>query len=393
MLCSVVLVNSWRVVNAKGGTEKVFCELANALNKRGFFVTMLFCDSQCGNPGFAVDDEVRLINVGEKEGRVAKMICKIKAFSLNNKARKKKRSFLKIEKLSLLFEKARMDLENADVIISFQPETTFVIKEKLQIRTPVISMFHHNPGKYFEEPLFEPYFKNALSKCEVLQVLRPEFLSELVDFNVGKSVCIPNFCPKLRQQKDLSAKKIVYTGRVNIKQKRVDLLIESFALLKDVFPDWCVEIWGELNLNAHDTKYVRALINRLGLRGRVFLMGVTDDVESALLGASIFAFPSAYEGFGLSLIEAMMVGLPSVGCVDCPAVNTLIKNNVNGFLVEPNPRSFANGLSTLMVDVNCRKLYGMEARKIARHYGPDVVWDSWESLIKGVVSKSKGNES
>lgn len=392
MSCSVVLVNSWRVVGAKGGTEKVFCDLANALNRRGFLVTMLFCDPRRGNPGFAVDNEVRLLNVGEVEGVVARTIRKIKAFSWKRGERKKKRSFLRINRFSSLFEKARDVFEHADVVISFQPETTFIIKEKLRIEVPVISMFHHNPSKYFDEPLFDPFFKRALLKCEALQVLRPEFSRELSDFDVGELVCIPNSCPLMRQQKELMSKKIVYTGRVNLKQKRVDLLVESFALLKDRFPDWCVEIWGELNLNAHDTEYVRALIEKLGLRNRVFLMGVTDNVESILMGSSIFAFPSAYEGFGLSLIEAMMVGLPSVGCVDCPAVNTLIKNNVNGFLVEPNPRSFADGLSALMADVDRRKLYGAEARKTARCYDPDAVWKLWESLIMRVVDKSKNSK-
>lgn len=158
MSCSVVLVNSWRVVGAKGGTEKVFCDLANALNRRGFLVTMLFCDPRRGNPGFAVDNEVRLLNVGEVEGVVARTIRKIKAFSWKRGERKKKRSFLRINRFSSLFEKARDVFEHADVVISFQPETTFIIKEKLRIEVPVISMFHHNPSKYFDEPLFDPFF-------------------------------------------------------------------------------------------------------------------------------------------------------------------------------------------------------------------------------------------
>lgn len=390
MSYSVVLVNSWRVVNAKGGTEKVFCELANALNKRGFRVTMLFCDPNQGEPGFVVDDEVRILNVGMgREGWASKVVSKIRAFSFDSETRKKKRSWLKIEKFSGCLKKAKKLLEESDVVLSFQPETTFILKKRLLIKTPMISMFHHNPSKYFSDPLFNPFFWEALSECEILQVLRPEFIKELVDVGLEKAVCIPNSCAILKQQRNLSARKIVYTGRVNLKQKRVDLLIKSFALLKDDFPDWCVEVWGELNLNSHDTKYVRALIERLGLGGRIFLKGATNDVESVLLSSSIFAFPSAYEGFGLSLIEAMMVGLPCVGCVDCPAVNTLIRNECNGILVEPNPKSFAKGLSILMENEACRNLYGGEARRTAMFYEPETVWNSWELLLKNIVSKSE----
>ena len=35
----VVLLNLWRVVGSKGGTEKVFCDMANALHNRGYDVT------------------------------------------------------------------------------------------------------------------------------------------------------------------------------------------------------------------------------------------------------------------------------------------------------------------------------------------------------------------
>ena len=40
----VVLVNTWRVVNAKGGTEKVFCDMANALDLMGYNVTAICLD-------------------------------------------------------------------------------------------------------------------------------------------------------------------------------------------------------------------------------------------------------------------------------------------------------------------------------------------------------------
>lgn len=49
-------------------------------------------------------------------------------------------------------------------------------------------------------------------------------------------------------------------------------------------------------------------------------------------GRGYFAFPSAYEGFGLSLAEAMSMGLPAVGYKSCSAVNELIVDGKNGFV-------------------------------------------------------------
>lgn len=387
MTCSVLLVNSWRVINAKGGTEKVFCSLANALNRRGYSVVMLCCDPKQGRPGFYVDPEVVFLNVGEKELFVEKVLSKLKSISFDSSVRKRKRGLLKIDRLTRLLSKERERIGLADVIISFQPETSYVLKKRLQVTAPIISMFHHDPEVYFEDPLFDSTYREVLSNCEILQVLRPEYVEKMLGI-AQKVVCIPNSCPEYKQQKDLSSCKIVTVGRINLKQKRTDLLVEAFSLLKDDFPDWTVEVWGELGLNSRDTRYVAGLIDRLGLRDRVFLKGISEDVESVLRSSSIFAFPSAYEGFSLALIEAMMVGIPPVGCVDCSGVNTLIENGSNGILAEPNSKSFAEALKLLMENEEKRLLCGNGARRTAEPYNPDAVWASWERLIDEVVDKT-----
>lgn len=55
-----------------------------------------------------------------------------------------------------------------------------------------------------------------------------------------------------------------------------------------------------------------AEIERQGLNGRVRFIGFVDDADLPALysGASLFAFPSLYEGFGLPLLEAMGCGVP-----------------------------------------------------------------------------------
>lgn len=203
---SVLLVNSWRVIDAKGGTEKVFCDLANALNDRGFSVTQLCCDSKKGKPGFKLEEGVRFVNVGRCLGRWEKLFSKLKAISLRSLERKKKRGFLKIRALSRSYREVSWLFEESDVVISFQPETTYILKEELGVKVPIVSMFHHDPKFYFTDPLFYLY-KDSLLQCNVLQVLRPEFVRELLNIGAERVVCIPNVCPRFEWQKDLSRKK------------------------------------------------------------------------------------------------------------------------------------------------------------------------------------------
>lgn len=55
-------------------------------------------------------------------------------------------------------------------------------------------------------------------------------------------------------------------------------------------------------------------VQRLGLSERVKFIGYADDADLPALyrTASVFAFPSLYEGFGLPLLEAMASGVPVV---------------------------------------------------------------------------------
>jgi len=59
---------------------------------------------------------------------------------------------------------------------------------------------------------------------------------------------------------------------------------------------------------------VFALPSRLGLSQRVSFIGPVSDEELPLLyaGASVFLFPSLYEGFGLPVLEAMACGTPVI---------------------------------------------------------------------------------
>ena len=125
-------------------------------------------------------------------------------------------------------------------------------------------------------------------------------------------------------------------------------------------------------------------ISLQAIRTSVF-QRATDNVLDVYNKAAIFAFPSAYEGFGLALTEAMSAGLPAVGCKSCPAVNELIKDGENGFLCENGVDAFAQALEKLMSDEELREKMGQAAKEDMKQYAPDKIWDMWEKLIEQVA--------
>lgn len=95
-------------------------------------------------------------------------------------------------------------------------------------------------------------------------------------------------------------------------------------------------------------------------------------------------FTSASEGFGMSLAEAMSMGLPVIGYRSCEAVNELIKDGKNGFLVGDGVPPLAEAMDKLMGSRNLRVELGRNARKDMAEYAPEVIWNKWDSLLRSL---------
>lgn len=109
----------------------------------------------------------------------------------------------------------------------------------------------------------------------------------------------------------LPRKALITIGRFSV-NKRLDLLIETLAILRRNDPSWTLDIVGvNSDLTAIDLNGFAA---RSGVQDAVRLhVGLSNEAVADILGrASIFASASDYEGFGLVAIEAMSAGLVPV---------------------------------------------------------------------------------
>ena len=250
---------------------------------------------------------------------------------------------------------------------------------------PIVTMLHFEPSVFLKGHGLE-FCRNSVSSGKLLTVLLPSFKESAQNiFPDVQVVAMPNAIENYKCLAKLEQKKIVCIARLAL-QKRVDLLIESFSLIKDKYPDWVVEFWGEKDVEPRYRDKIFHLCEQLNVQNRVLFKGKTSNVEAVLSDSSIFAFPSLFEGFPLALGEAMSKGVPSVGCIDCPGVNDLIRNERNGLLVEPSPEVFANALSRLIDDKDLRRKLGVQAKVDISEYCPEKVWSKWDDLIKRLTS-------
>jgi glycosyltransferase involved in cell wall biosynthesis len=108
-----------------------------------------------------------------------------------------------------------------------------------------------------------------------------------------------------------------------------------------------------------------ALLNNAGLGDRLRLLGYRDDVAAVLAAADVFALPSHFEGLPMSVIEAMLSGLPVVAS-DISGPREQVVTGVTGFLVPPlRPAPLADALARLTADADLREAMGEAGRQRA----------------------------
>lgn len=99
---------------------------------------------------------------------------------------------------------------------------------------------------------------------------------------------------------------------------------------------------------------LRALAAQLGIAHRVLFMGAMDSVEvcRAMRESLCLILPSIEEQFGLVVIEALALGLPVLVSANAGAVDDLIDNGVNGWIVDPcRPEALVSAMALLDRDV------------------------------------------
>lgn len=385
---NILLANLTKMVGDSGGMAKVTCAFAHEMKVRGHRVSLVYSDVQTGDFYYPLDKDIPAYDIRHYKGKYISYpwYLKVKREFYRTFDKQKARTVNDEFAASFLLDHLKDVLQTVqpDVIVSFQPAASKMLLCDLQTKIPVITMSHGDPEDYFHTYPKEEI--PALEKSAVCQVLLPSFEKHLKDHlpNV-KTVVIGNAIPQYDVQADLSAQKdtykILFVGRLSKNHKRPHLLIEAFAGLADEFPNWNVELWGAEDGKAY-YKELQLLIKKHHLENRVFLKGPTNDVPSVLQQGDIFAFPSAYEGFGLALGEAMSMGLPAVGYKSCSAVNELIKDGENGYLCDDGVEPLKIALQKIMKNQNLRKKLGWNAKKIIRKYSSFLIWNMWEKILK-----------
>lgn len=188
---------------------------------------------------------------------------------------------------------------------------------------------------------------------------------------------------------------IAFVGQHGL-HKGIDTLITAMAGVWRDIPEARLLIAGSSTPFTGDFKKLAQKVDRLhtakGKPPHIFFM---DNIDSnrkyeVLEACDIFASPSGFESFGITLVEAWSKKKPVVAC-DISATRSLIRDKESGFLVEyKNHRQLAKILIKLINDPVLRERTGVNGCDIWRkNFTTSVIGKQYRDIYGKIVPSSK----
>ncbi len=177
---------------------------------------------------------------------------------------------------------------------------------------------------------------------------------------------------------------LLAVGRLDA-QKGFDWLIEAFSKLAQKHPNWDLVILGEGSMRAMLERQVR----ESGLEHRIFLPGRAGNVDEWYESAELFVMSSRFEGFPMTLVEAMAHGL-AVLSFDCDTgPRDIIRHEVDGLLVaQGNVTELTAALGRLMSDALIRQRFAEQSVEVRERFSMERISGMWEKLFEEIIRDS-----
>ncbi|MCV9927434.1 glycosyltransferase family 4 protein [Flavobacterium sp. LS1R49] len=288
--------------------------------------------------------------------------------------------------------------EIKEIITNFQPELISLHSTKAgvlgriiakRVGLPVVLTVH---GWSFSNGI--PFYKRAVSAVierslsfmvdkYILVSFYDSNIAKKIKFKVSKLVVVHNgvedfFVKSNEEKKQDSTLSIVMVARFD-NQKNQKLLI-----------DVCKDISGiEISFIGDGPllEDIKLYSNNLNTLCQINFLGLRLDVKKLIKDFDVFALISNWEGFPISTIEAMCIGMPIIvsdvgGAAEC------VEENVNGYIVRNDDKEYLrNAIIELRDNKSLLQTYGINSREIfLKKFTDQVMYDKTKLIFKSVLN-------
>ncbi len=348
-----------------GGTQRVVCNLANALAREGYRVRILLSKRKHNN-ALQLDPAVEL------------------EFLVYQPPRRTFAHLAGLWRLGFWLPKlrARIRASGAPVLVSFiRPTNVKVLLACLGMKRLRLVICERNDPQ--RQPLARHW--NLLARllyrtADAVTVNSRGAARSLDGWGIpGDVVYLPNILTAApsREPACFAAPTILAVGRL-VPQKGYDLLIRALAKAGDRLGDWRIIFLGE----GPAEKPLKELAKSLGVAERLDWPGHVADPFPYYHGAMVFALPSRYEGMPNALLEAMSCGLAPIVSNASAGPLEVVSDGENGLVV---PVESVSALSAALVRLaenpQERERLGASARATGAPHLPETALQAWITLL------------
>lgn len=344
-------------ITHSAGTERVVAGLANNLIKKDIEVDILSFCTKSGSPFYHIDKKIFIKHIGGNDYENKILLKKIILFLY---------TFIKF-----LFTK-----KNYDLIISTSLNTNLcaLITKKSYQRIIICEHFPYNKPM----PIIYKKIRNSIyRKTDTLVVLteRDKIQYQKVGIN---TICIPNFSPFLPHLDLKNKQKIALAIGRHTKQKSFDKLINIWSEGEFYKKGWTLYIVGDGELYNTNIQ----LAKNLSVNKSILFKKTTKQIDSIYKKSSIYLMTSLFEAFPMVLLESKSFGLPIIS-FDCETgPKEIIKNGVDGFLInKDNHSEFIKKLNQIINDPIYLRKMSENAYKDSFNYSKDIIMNKWYQLL------------
>lgn len=335
------------------GTERVLSLIANSLSNHYEIEILSLSVKPQSETGYQFDKRIRRIYLPVSSNFVRILVSNLS--------------------IGRFIDKNNYDL----VILAGIGEIKYFILTVFLHKTKIAAWEHFNAAYTYKR--FNRKF--AARFCDAIVVLSKNDLSDWYQLLSPKAriVQIPNPVPFFpRQISSLRSKTILALGRLE-QQKRFDLLIDAFAIFSKIHLDWKLRIRG----SGSEEEKLKLKVDTLGLTDKIQILDPTSNVEAEYLDASIYAMSSKFEGFPMTLLEAMAYGIPCVS-FDCPnGPSEIINDGEDGFIVPLDDiKMLASRMRLIADDEALKYCLGKKARENIQRFDLNSITMLWTAFIQ-----------
>ncbi|SAK67522.1 glycosyl transferase [Caballeronia catudaia] len=172
---------------------------------------------------------------------------------------------------------------------------------------------------------------------------------------------------------------LLAVGRLS-PEKGFDSLIDAFRKIAGALPQWDLVIVGEGQARAS----LERRVEETKLHGRVFLPGRAGNVADWYQRADLYVLSSHFEGFSMTLVEAMAHGCAAVS-YDCDSgPRVILTHGTDGLLVKPvgDAGALAKALESLMKDDAERHRMALRASAVNERFAFPKTIALWQDVFE-----------